>query len=94
MAASAAALLLTNALWAQPPASDGNLAMTDPHLWLEEVEGERALAWARKQNERTLAELQPALTSSQALLDWMNFFSPGNHDDRTLVAILPAPDTP
>lgn len=35
-------------------------------------------------------ELQPSLTSSQALLDWMNFFSPGNHDDRTLVAILPA----
>ena len=32
--------------------------MTDPHLWLEEVEGERALAWARMQNERTLAELQ------------------------------------
>ena len=44
------------------------------------------------------AELQPSLTSSQALLDWMNFFSPGNHDDRTLVAVLPAPsaapDTP
>lgn len=44
------------------------------------------------------ADLQPALTSSQALLDWMNFFSPGNHDDRTLVAVLPAPpaapDTP
>jgi hypothetical protein len=43
-------------------------------------------------------ELQPSLTSSQALLDWMNFFSPGNHDDRTLVAVLPAPpaapDTP
>lgn len=37
------------------------------------------------------AELQPALTSSQALLDWMNFFSPGNHDDRTLVAVMPAP---
>jgi serine/threonine protein phosphatase PrpC len=37
------------------------------------------------------AELQPSLTSSQALLDWMNFFSPGNHDDRTLVAVLPAP---
>jgi prolyl oligopeptidase len=58
MAASAAAALLAGALSAQPPASDGNLAMTDPHLWLEEVEGERALAWARKQNERTLAELQ------------------------------------
>ncbi len=44
------------------------------------------------------AELQSALTSSEALLDWMNFFSPGNHDDRTLVAVLPAPsatpDTP
>lgn len=35
------------------------------------------------------AELQPALASSQSLLDWMNFFSPGNHDDRTLVAVLP-----
>jgi hypothetical protein len=36
------------------------------------------------------SELQPALASSQALLNWMNFFSPGNHDDRTLVAVLPA----
>jgi prolyl oligopeptidase len=58
MAASTAAALLAGALSAQPPVPDGNLAMTDPHLWLEEVEGERALAWARKQNERTLAELQ------------------------------------
>jgi hypothetical protein len=44
------------------------------------------------------AELQPVLTSSQNLLDWMNFFSPGNHDDRTLVAVLlaqsAAPATP
>jgi prolyl oligopeptidase len=58
LAASAAAALLAGALSAQPPVPDGNLAMTNPHLWLEEVEGERALAWARKQNERTLAELQ------------------------------------
>lgn len=34
-------------------------------------------------------ELQPVLASPEALLDWLNFFSPGNHDDRTLVAILP-----
>lgn len=34
-------------------------------------------------------ELEPALVSSESLLDWMNFFSPGNHDDRTLVAVLP-----
>ena len=30
----------------------------DPFLWLEEVEGERALAWAREQNERALARLR------------------------------------
>ena len=30
----------------------------DPHLWLEEVEGDDALAWVREQNERTLAGLQ------------------------------------
>jgi|GEM_PF-3217584 len=45
-----------------------------------------ALAWAA-----LWAELQPALTSSANLLEWMNFFSPGNHDDRTLIAILPLP---
>lgn len=31
---------------------------TDPRLWLEQVEGERALDWVRKQNERTLKELR------------------------------------
>ena len=31
---------------------------TDPHLWLEEVEGDEALAWVRSQNERTLSDLQ------------------------------------
>lgn len=44
------------------------------------------------------AEVQPTLAKSADLLDWMNFFSPGNHDDRTLVAVLPvqttAPATP
>ncbi len=37
------------------------------------------------------AELEPTLESSESLLEWMNFFSPGNHDDRTLVAVLPNP---
>ncbi len=32
---------------------------TDPHLWLEEVEGEDALAWVHKQNERTFERLKP-----------------------------------
>jgi prolyl oligopeptidase len=31
---------------------------TDPHQWLEEVSGERPLAWARAENERTLGTLQ------------------------------------
>lgn len=29
----------------------------DPYLWLEEIEGERALAWASARNEASLAEL-------------------------------------
>jgi prolyl oligopeptidase len=32
--------------------------ITDPFLWLEDVEGGRALAWVREQTARTLAELQ------------------------------------
>jgi prolyl oligopeptidase len=39
------------------PATERKMS-ADPFLWLEEVEGERALAWAREQNARTLAELQ------------------------------------
>jgi prolyl oligopeptidase len=31
---------------------------TDPYLWLEEVEGERALAWVREQNARSQAQLE------------------------------------
>ncbi|MBV9884645.1 MAG: S9 family peptidase [Sphingomonadaceae bacterium] len=30
----------------------------DPFAWLEEIRGERALAWARNENARTLGELQ------------------------------------
>src|SRR5437868_14838157 len=30
----------------------------DPFTWLEEIRGERALAWARAENARTLADLQ------------------------------------
>jgi prolyl oligopeptidase len=31
---------------------------TEAHLWLEDVEGEKALAWVRAQNDRSLAVLQ------------------------------------
>ncbi len=43
---------------AVPAAAAPEQADTDPHLWLEEVEGEAALAWVRAQNERTFAELE------------------------------------
>ncbi len=33
-------------------------ATTDPHLWLEEVQGDRALAWARERNAQSQAVLQ------------------------------------
>jgi prolyl oligopeptidase len=39
---------------AQAPAQPSD----DPYLWLEDVHGEKALAWARKESDRTLAELQ------------------------------------
>ncbi|HMW72728.1 MAG TPA: PP2C family serine/threonine-protein phosphatase, partial [Cellvibrionaceae bacterium] len=38
------------------------------------------------------AELNPLLSgvgAAEALLEWLNFWSPGNHDDRTLVLALP-----
>ncbi len=31
--------------------------MADPFLWLEDIEGERALSWVRAQNERSLKQL-------------------------------------
>jgi prolyl oligopeptidase len=31
---------------------------TDPFLWLEDVEGAKALAWAREQNQKTTAEFE------------------------------------
>jgi prolyl oligopeptidase len=39
--------------------STGSTAMTeDRYLWLEEVEGDRALTWVREQNERSLGQLE------------------------------------
>ena len=40
----------------------------DPYLWLEEVEGEEALAWVEEQNEVSLAYLQ-ALPNYQPLFE-------------------------
>lgn len=39
-------------------ASLSALMRPDPYLWMEEVEGERALAWVRQENARSLAQLE------------------------------------
>ncbi|WOI53296.1 prolyl oligopeptidase family serine peptidase [Parvularcula sp. LCG005] len=38
--------------------AQSEMTSDDPFLWLEEVEGDRALTWVREQNERSLKELQ------------------------------------
>ncbi|MEZ5996569.1 MAG: prolyl oligopeptidase family serine peptidase [Hyphomonadaceae bacterium] len=57
-----AALLLALAACATPggvegPAPQGAM-QADPYLWLEDVEGERALAWVHEQNARSLPVLE------------------------------------
>ena len=65
LAALLATTSLTSAALAQtaPSASADAVAFastdaSDPYLWLEEVEGERALAWVETQNARSLGTLQ------------------------------------
>ena len=46
---------------ANPPLAEGGFATsdaTDPYLWLEEVDGERAMAWVNAHNARSLGVLQ------------------------------------
>jgi prolyl oligopeptidase len=50
--AAAAALLLTSTAMAQTAPAD------DPHVWLEEIEGAKALEWAKAENARSLGQLQ------------------------------------
>ncbi len=62
--AGAAAMTATGAPGSAQPAGSApaqpapTAEAEDPFLFLEEIEGERALAWARAENERTLGELQ------------------------------------
>ena len=39
-------------------ASSPTMTGEDPYLWLEEVEGDRALTWVREQNARSLPQLE------------------------------------
>jgi prolyl oligopeptidase len=56
----AASLLLTMTATAQPA--------DDPYLWLEEVQGEKALAWVRERNaaSRAVLEKQPTFATDRA----------------------------
>jgi prolyl oligopeptidase len=63
---------------ARPQVEAQRVAMTDaedPFLWLEEVEGERALGWVRERNEATLAQLsahpsyEPIFERVRSILD-------------------------
>ena len=45
------------AMTSPPSTSSPSTSSADPYLWLEDVEGEKALSWVRAQNERTRAEL-------------------------------------
>ncbi|WP_029417455.1 prolyl oligopeptidase family serine peptidase [Brevundimonas bacteroides] len=65
LAALLATTSLTSAALAQTaPASAAETVAfattdaSDPYIWLEEVEGERALAWVEEQNRRSLGTLQ------------------------------------
>jgi prolyl oligopeptidase len=61
--AAAAALLMTTTADAQSPLPAAApvwpaAGAEDPHLWLEEVEGDKPLAWVRERNDRSLKVLQ------------------------------------
>ncbi|MEO1042724.1 MAG: prolyl oligopeptidase family serine peptidase [Pseudomonadota bacterium] len=69
------AVLTASALTLTADQQDVSTSMTDdPFLWLEEVEGERALDWVRGENERSLAILEshalfePLLEEAKAIL--------------------------
>ena len=56
---------------ATPATTETTPAMTaeDPYLWLEDVEGERALTWVREQNARSLPQLENDPRYPQLLAD-------------------------
>ncbi|KQY89635.1 prolyl oligopeptidase family protein [Brevundimonas sp. Root1423] len=60
-ALSSAAMAQTSVPAPAAAASSGGFATsdaTDPYLWLEEVDGERAMAWVNEHNERSLGVLR------------------------------------
>lgn len=56
--AAALAAIVLGSCSTTAPVTDTSMTSEDPYLWLEEIEGERALAWVREQNARSLAVLE------------------------------------
>jgi prolyl oligopeptidase len=54
----AASLLAALLLGAAPVHAQGPSAAEDPYLWLEDVQGDKALAWVRERNQATRERLQ------------------------------------
>ena len=54
------ATVLTVMPWAYGMADETtpDFTVTDPNIWMEKVESERSLSWVKKQNSRTLTQLQ------------------------------------
>ena len=61
---------LSLALSAALPLKAQTMPSTDPYLWLEDVQGERALAWARARNDQSLTVLEavPGFADTKAKL--------------------------
>ncbi len=56
--AAVAAIFLGSCSTTTPATDTASMTSEDPYLWLEEIEGERALDWVRQQNARSLAVLE------------------------------------
>ncbi|MCB0378436.1 MAG: S9 family peptidase, partial [Bdellovibrionales bacterium] len=49
--------LISLACTQKPTSDEANQAPKDPYLWLEDVEGAKAMDWVKEQNKKSLAEL-------------------------------------
>jgi prolyl oligopeptidase len=58
LAAGLATVVLCSCSTPSSTLTRAGMTNEDPYLWLEDIEGDRALAWVREHNERTLAALQ------------------------------------
>ena len=74
-ALAATALLALAVLGASPASASASASEDDPFLWLEDVQGEKPLAWVKEQNAKSTAlleaqpEYKPIYERSLQILD-------------------------